>query len=49
MLFRSSLGVPQYAKLEILSVNDVARTITFQALANNNCGYRSLKPGIPRQ
>ena len=44
-----SLGVPQYAKLEILSADDAARTITFRALANNNCGYRSLKSGIPRQ
>jgi hypothetical protein len=43
--------VPAYAKLEILGFNDSpdARTITFRVLANTNCGYRSLQPGIPRQ
>jgi hypothetical protein len=42
--------VPAYAKLEILGFNDDdhARTITFRVLANTNCGYRSLAPGIPK-
>ena len=43
-----SIGVPEYAKVEILSVDDVARTMTLRALANTNCGYKSLKPGLPK-
>lgn len=41
------LGVPEYAKLEILSFDDAERSVSFQVLANVNCGYRSLKIGIP--
>jgi hypothetical protein len=40
-----SIGVPQYAKLEILSFAD--STVTFQVLADNNCGYKGLEPGLP--
>lgn len=36
-----------YAKLEILSVDTLARRITFKILVNENCGYRGLEPGIP--
>jgi hypothetical protein len=43
----SSLGVPEYAKLEVLQVDSVAHTVTFRILANNNCGYRGLEPGLP--
>lgn len=44
------LGVPLYGKLEVLSIDDTPgdRTITFAALANENCGYKSLLPGLPR-
>lgn len=44
------LGVPLYGKLEVLAIDDTPgnRTITFQALANENCGYKSLMPGLPR-
>jgi hypothetical protein len=42
------LSVPQYAKLEVLSIDQVARTMTFRVVANTNCGYRQLGPGIPR-
>jgi hypothetical protein len=47
----SSLGVPLYGKLEVLSIDDTpgVRTVTFQALSNTNCGYRSLEPGIPSE
>jgi len=45
----TSLGVPQYAKLEILSIDPAAHTLTFQALANNNCGFRGLNEGIPKE
>ena len=40
-----SIGVPQYAKLEILSFAD--STVTFKVLADNNCGYKGLEPGLP--
>lgn len=42
-----SLGVPEYAKLQVLSFDDVKRTMTMQVLANINCGYRSLTTGVP--
>lgn len=41
------LGVPEYAKLQILSFDDAKRTVRFQVLANVNCGYRNLEIGIP--
>jgi hypothetical protein len=41
----SPLGVPLYGKLEILSFQD--STVTFQALVNENCGYKDLLPGLP--
>lgn len=41
------LGVPEYAKIQILSFDDVARTMKFRVLANVNCGYRNLETGIP--
>lgn len=46
----SGLGVPLYGKLEVLGIDDTPgnRTITFKALANENCGYKSLTPGLPR-
>lgn len=43
------LGVPEYAKLQILGFDDQAGTVTFQVLANVNCGYRSLVLGIPNK
>ncbi|HPF62540.1 MAG: hypothetical protein KC544_04140 [Gemmatimonadetes bacterium] len=42
------LSVPQYAKLEVLAIDAAARTLTFRVMANTNCGYRQLGPGIPR-
>lgn len=39
------LGVPLYGKLEILSFD--ATSVTFQVLANSNCGYKGLEPGFP--
>ncbi len=43
----TSIGVPLYGKIEILSFDDTDRRITFRALANTNCGFRSLRPGLP--
>jgi hypothetical protein len=44
----TSLSVPQYGKLEITAIDTVARTVRFRYLVNNNCGYASLQPGLPR-
>jgi hypothetical protein len=43
------LGIPYYAKIEIISFDDVKRSVKFRALANTNCGYRGLLPGIPER
>jgi hypothetical protein len=40
-----SLGVPIYAKMEILSIED--GEIHFKVLTDQNCGYRGLQPGFP--
>ncbi len=42
-----NLGVPKYAKLEILTFDPGARLVSFRVLANDNCGFRSLEPGFP--
>ncbi|TFG46125.1 MAG: hypothetical protein E4H41_03140 [Gemmatimonadales bacterium] len=44
------LGVPLYGKMEVLSIDDTPgnQTMKFQALSNENCGYKSLLPGLPR-
>ena len=36
-----------YAKLEILSVDTLARRVTFRILVDTNCGSRGLEPTIP--
>ncbi|HEX5387621.1 MAG TPA: hypothetical protein VFW66_13020 [Gemmatimonadales bacterium] len=41
------LGVPHYGKLHVLGINPTERTVTFEVLANQNCGFRSLVPGLP--
>ncbi len=43
-----SQGVPQYAKIEILSIDTAGRGVTFRVLTDNNCGYRGLQTGIPK-
>lgn len=43
----TSIGVPLYGKIEILEFDDGDRRVTFRALANTNCGFRSLRPGLP--
>jgi hypothetical protein len=44
-----SLGVPRYAKIEVLELNLAPDTlrITLKLLDNFNCGYRGLEPGLP--
>lgn len=45
----SSLGVPLYAKLEVLEIDVEARSVTFQVLVDSNCGYVGLEPGLPEK
>ena len=40
-----TIGVPYYAKLQIIHFQD--STVTFQVLANQNCGFKDLLPGLP--
>ena len=41
------LGIPYYAKVEVLELIEATRSVKFRILTNNNCGYRALQPGIP--
>jgi hypothetical protein len=43
------LGIPYYSKLQILSIDDTEYRVSFQILANVNCGYRSLEIGLPKK
>src|SRR3954471_5509303 len=38
-----SIGVPKYAKMEIVSFDDAAGIVTFRILSNDNCGFRGLE------
>ena len=38
----------EYAKLQVLAIDTVGRTLTMQILANTNCGYRDLNVGLPQ-
>lgn len=42
-----ALGVPKYAKMEILSFDEVTHIVSFRILINDNCGFRGLEPGLP--
>jgi hypothetical protein len=44
-----ALGIPYYAKLEVLSFDSEARSVTFRILTNINCGYRGLQHGLPKK
>ncbi len=41
------IGVPKYAKMEILSFDEATRIVSFRILVNDNCGFKSLEPGLP--
>jgi hypothetical protein len=43
------LGIPFYAKLEVLAFDPAERSARFKILVNNNCGYRGLEPGLPEK
>jgi len=42
-----SIGVPKYAKLEVLTYDDAVKTVTFRILVDDNCGFKGLQPGLP--
>jgi hypothetical protein len=44
-----SLGVPYYAKMEILAIDAPTRSMRFRIVANVNCGYRGLELGLPKK
>jgi hypothetical protein len=39
------LAVPRYAKLEVIRFE--GNMVDLKVLANNNCGYKGLEPGLP--
>ena len=41
--------VSLYAKLRVLAVDSTARRLDFEILVDQNCGYRGLAPGLPKQ
>jgi hypothetical protein len=38
-----------YGKIQVLAIDTVARRVDLQVMVDQNCGYRGLEPGIPRQ
>jgi len=38
-----------YAKLRVLAVDTAARRLDFEILVDQNCGYRGLELGLPKQ
>lgn len=40
-------SLPRYGKFRVLTVDPVQRSLTMEALVNQNCGYRDLRPGLP--
>lgn len=38
-----------YGKVQVLQIDTVARRIDLRVLVDQNCGYRDLEPGLPRQ
>jgi len=42
-------AVSLYAKLRVLAVDSTARRLDFATLVDQNCDYRGLEPGLPKQ
>jgi hypothetical protein len=38
-----------YGKLHILSIDVPTRTVTYEVMVDQNCGYIALTPGLPTQ
>jgi hypothetical protein len=47
--FALTPGFHFFAKLHVLAIDPTARTINFEILVDQNCGYRGLEPGLPRR
>jgi len=43
------LGIPYYAKLQVLGFDDAALAVVFRIVTNINCGYRGLELGLPKK
>jgi len=43
------LLIPYYAKLRVLEIDAATRSVSFEILINNNCGYWGLEPGLPEK
>jgi hypothetical protein len=46
--FHCSGGLANYAKVEVRSIDPVARTVTFRSLLDPSCGFRGLETGTPQ-
>jgi hypothetical protein len=44
-----AIGVPKYAKVEVVSFDELARTVAFRVLTDDNCGFKGLEPGLPKR
>jgi hypothetical protein len=44
-----TIGVPKYAKLEVVDIDEVAKTVAFRVLTDDNCGFKGLEPGLPKR
>lgn len=40
-------SLPRYGKFRVLAIDAATRSVTLEFLVNQNCGYRSLEPGLP--
>lgn len=43
-----NVSYPLYAKLHVIDIDTLARSVEFEILQDSNCGYRGLEPGLPR-
>jgi hypothetical protein len=43
------IGVPKYAKLEVVTIDDAAKLVAFRVLTDDNCGFKGLEPGLPKR
>ena len=44
-----TIGVPKYAKLEVVAIDNVAKLVVFRVLTDDNCGFKGLEPGLPKR
>jgi hypothetical protein len=44
-----TIGVPKYAKLEVVAIDDDAKLVAFRVLTDDNCGFKGLEPGLPKR